>query len=527
MKIDIENWMIAHKLVLWKTCMLLIILLSTIGLFSQCGVIIIKKVGELSLCDRINNDPTHLLAAISPTCTVCKISYLETREDCENIGVDSDMDGIADICDLDDDNDGILDIVEGKCDEDSQIEWTHNTNGGQGDGATYTPAEDSNLYTSAADIVIGSGLDESVNYAFTYLLDDADATDFTGAKVDNDYLQFSYVPVESMILDGIGLGFFTSAASNPEFNVGNFKIAIEYSDNLAFNNPTLLFQDIQIGNMIAPNGYLSEFNELNNFVLDAGTPAIFRFYLYDEQNSGPDGRVRFDDLVFPHQLLSSCDQDTDGDGIVNRLDLDSDGDGCPDAIEGDGGFSFDNTLNGLLTGGVASNGLPLIAGTNGQAIGSSCDSTLYADACADCIAMIDQSIDICSLLVAHPIHPIGMEDCDMGGIDNKTECDNVGNPNDDCDDTAPTILCPAYQTITDKGCGLALGNYTNDIELMDACTDLTIYTFTQSPLIGTILPDGMHTITLMVTDVNNNTANCTFIVELDLIPPPVPTISGN
>jgi len=178
--------------------------------------------------------------------------------------------------------------------------------------------------------------------------------------------------------------------------------------------------------MLAPNGYLSEFNALTNFVLDAGTPAVFRFYLYDEQNAGPDGRVRFDDLVFPHQLLSSCDQDTDGDGIVNRLDLDSDGDGCPDAIEGDGGFSFDNMLNGSLTGGILPNGLPIIAGTDGQAIGSSCDDTAYADACADCIAMIDQGIDICSLLVAHPIHPIGAEDCDMGGIDNKTECDNGG-----------------------------------------------------------------------------------------------------
>ena len=441
--------------------------------------------------------------------------------------IDSDMDGIDDLIDIDDDNDGILDIVEGKCDEDSQIEWKHNENGGQGDGPTYVPAEDSNLYTSAADIVIGSGLDESANYAFTYLLDDADATDFAGAKTDNDYVQFSYVPVEPMLLEAISLGFFTSAASNPEFNVGNFKVAIEYADNLAFNNPMLLFQDIQIGNMIAPNGYLSESNALTNFVLDAGTPAVFRFYLYDEQNTGPDGRVRFDDLFFPHKLLSSCDQDTDGDGIVNRLDLDSDGDGCPDAIEGDGGFTFDNTADGSLTGGVSVDGVPVIAGADGQTIGSSCDSTVYAAACADCMAMVNQGIDICSLLVAHPVHPIGVEDCDMGGIDNTTECDNGRNPNDDCDDMPPTITCPTNELITGKGCEIALDDYTTDIELMDTCADLSIYTFSQSPVIGTGLANGMHTITLIVSDVNNNTANCTFILEVDLIPPAVHTISGN
>jgi len=425
-------------------------------------------------------------------------------------------------------NNGVTLIsVEGKCEEDSQIEWTHNENNGQGDGATYTPAEDSNLYTSAADIVIGNGLDESENYAFTYLLNEADAADFAGAKADDDYVQFSYVPVESMILEGISLGFFTSAVSNPEFNAGNFKVAIEYANNLAFNNSTLLFQDIQIGNMIAPNGYLSEFNALTNFVLDAGEQAVFRFYLYDEQNTGPDGRVRFDDLVFPHKLISSCDQDSDGDGIVNRLDLDSDGDGCPDAIEGAGGFSFDNMLNGSLTGDISPDGVPIIAGIDGQAIGSSCDSTVYADACADCIAMVDQGVDICSLLVAHPIHPIGAEDCDMGGIDNKTECDNGGNPTDDCDDMPPTITCPATQIATGKGCELVLEDYTDAIELLDACSDTSIYTLTQSPLVGTGLTDGMHTVTVIVTDVNNNTATCTFDVVVDLIPPPVPIISGN
>jgi hypothetical protein len=40
-----------------------------------------------------------------------------------------------------------------------------------------------------------------------------------------------------------------------------------------------------------------------------------------------------DDIGFSSIAIKSCDADTDGDGIPNRLDLDSDGDGCPDAKE--------------------------------------------------------------------------------------------------------------------------------------------------------------------------------------------------
>ena len=37
--------------------------------------------------------------------------------------------------------------------------------------------------------------------------------------------------------------------------------------------------------------------------------------------------------------------DTDGDGIPNRLDLDSDGDGCSDAIEGAAAFTSSDLVN--------------------------------------------------------------------------------------------------------------------------------------------------------------------------------------
>jgi len=58
---------------------------------------------------------------------------------------------------------------------------------------------------------------------------------------------------------------------------------------------------------------------------------------------------------------------------------------------------------------------------------------------------------------------------------------------------------------------------TSDIDLIDTCANES-YTITQSPVIGTGLADGIHTITVSVTDINNNTANCTFLLEVDLIP---------
>ena len=90
-----------------------------------------------------------------------------------------------------------------------------------------------------------------------------------------------------------------------------------------------------------------------------------------------------------------------------------------------------------------------------------------------------------------------------------------------------TLVCPSAQIVTEKGCEIALDNYTADTNLVDGCTDLSIYTFTQSPVAGINLVNGIYTVNITVTDINNNTANCNFLLEVDLILPTVPTISGN
>ncbi len=309
-------------------------------------------------------------------------------EACSSAGPDGDGDGIVDSLDLDDDNDGILDDDEYVC-QHAQIEWTHNGDNGQSQAATYTPNSEG-YFTSAASAVFGDGLDEnSDNYAYTYLLRNAEAATYADAKVNSDYVELSFVPSEAVRLEAINLGFWTNGSGDPEFNIGNFKIAIEYSDEGGFGNPTLLFQDIQVGDMIAggyvflPNGLSEE-----HIILEEGTSYAFRFYLYDEQNSDWQNRVRFDDVQFPVTPLSTCD--TDGDGLADYMDTDSDGDGCPDALEGTGSFSYTDIESDTLTGGVDENGIPLVATTDGQGLGTARDSSQLG---LGCITLAENDIN--------------------------------------------------------------------------------------------------------------------------------------
>jgi len=52
----------------------------------------------------------------------------------------------------------------------------------------------------------------------------------------------------------------------------------------------------------------------------------------------------------------------------------------------------------------------------------------------DCLAAIDDTINICQLIVFTVAHPLATKDCDNGGIDNYTECINGNDPLDSEDD---------------------------------------------------------------------------------------------
>src|SRR5690606_15063202 len=67
---------------------------------------------------------------------------------------------------------------------------------------------------------------------------------------------------------------------------------------------------------------------------------------------------------------------------------DRDNDGCADAIEGSMGFALNQTnANGALIGSVNSDGIPVLAGANGQGVGTSNNfsSNCYCDLGIDTI----------------------------------------------------------------------------------------------------------------------------------------------
>lgn len=79
--------------------------------------------------------------------------------------------------------------------------------------------------------------------------------------------------------------------------------------------------------------------------------------------------------------LEECLDDLDLDNFPNVVDNDADGDGCDDALEGATGFSDTQVVDGQLTGGVGSTGIPTLAGPSGQMIGQALDAMLK-DACS-------------------------------------------------------------------------------------------------------------------------------------------------
>jgi len=62
-----------------------------------------------------------------------------------------------------------------------------------------------------------------------------------------------------------------------------------------------------------------------------------------------------------------------------------------------------------------------------------------SDPADDCQAAIDANLNICILIGGNPSHPLAALDCDNGGIDNYTECNNGGDPSDPADDCDAAI----------------------------------------------------------------------------------------
>lgn len=302
-----------------------------------------------------------------------------------NTCLDSDNDGIPDICDLDDDNDGILDVNENSCalvgqtirigyipnarDLDTDNGYTFDGALMNGSGAlklTNTANFGSSGIVKANIVLVNMGtapitkaIINSLNLNVIFLggIDNGTAPPvsyLSSAEYDaikdwsDDALTNLVVATQSSTLAwGSSI---TSGNTNPD-------VPTTYgSQTSIFNGPFGTVTSFDQGG--GYQAYFASINSLCSGTSPLAVDASNRAVMYIDGTYGDlmladvdilttyggvtagnaitsnNDRLFANIWAFVAQQSICTDKDLDGDGIPNRFDLDSDNDGCPDAIEG-------------------------------------------------------------------------------------------------------------------------------------------------------------------------------------------------
>ncbi|TYB74553.1 tandem-95 repeat protein, partial [Bizionia saleffrena] len=149
---------------------------------------------------------------------------------------------------------------------------------------------------------------------------------------------------------------------NPNYNGDPDNDGVSEDCDLDDDNDGILDTDEYDASLSDPFGDSTGNGTPNYF--DPSTPSFI-----DANNDGIDDRY-----------------DTDLDGVLNQFDTDSDNDGCPDALEGDGGFSLtDINSSGQINSSVDAVGVPTSTGTGTSpqidSDGSATNDSVYSDLC--------------------------------------------------------------------------------------------------------------------------------------------------
>ena len=147
-----------------------------------------------------------------------------------------------------------------------------------------------------------------------------------------------------------------------------------------------------------------------------------------------------------------------------------------------------------------------------------------ANECAD-----DNNLTITQIPAAGTI----FDNIPINQIITLTATDNSGNSTfcqieiNLIDEIDPVVTCPGNKIETGSGCELEIVGYLSEVTITDNCSNLGDMTITQMPAAGTILANGVHTITITAVDESGNEGSCAFVLELQLDPPTMPSIGGN
>ena len=235
--------------------------------------------------------------------------------------VDSDNDGIVDEIDLDDDNDGIPDALEACV--------SNNFSNGNGGGTHVFNYND----------VVEAEINLST-------VDNSFQVDVDGTTIHSNILQLesgNFSPGDvQMVFQSNGSQIVSPWVANTN-GLPRIKIAIDQAGAVIIRGSrTTTSTTLEV--MVTSDG--SPFNTIN-FPVGATTITII-----NPNDGGPDGILGV--------INVQCD--TDGDGIVNRLDLDSDNDGIYDIVEG--GALAQAGVNDANNDGII-DGAPATFGSNG------------------------------------------------------------------------------------------------------------------------------------------------------------------
>ncbi len=352
---------------------------------------------------------------VYPLAAEAKQSTTDPCDAAASGNTDTDLDGIADLCDLDDDNDGILDVDEIACTptpEFANIGWIpmFNLGGGlfncpQGPDFTFTIT---NYNTIEIDSV---AVFDDANQSFESTYTQADnaknihisSNSCTGNPGD-PITQFTQLEIN--FNDPTPIGGWAFAIVDIDVS----QVQVEAIDALGFQVPSeiinLWLQEVFDANPANGGNNLPYWDENNNAIVGStdndgifNTNNIGTTTENEAASAWFEANVSIDKLIltfspistnndpsYHFYIVSNCcdyDTDTDNDGLVNRLDTDADNDGCPDAEEGGGNFTVaaGDILNDALTGGVNADGIPILATTAGQTTGNSQDDTMQSCPC--------------------------------------------------------------------------------------------------------------------------------------------------
>ncbi|PCH78131.1 MAG: hypothetical protein COB98_01195, partial [Flavobacteriaceae bacterium] len=305
--------------------------------------------------------PSNSYTTVDYKNSVCYVDYCT-----EDTGIDTDNDGVNDICDLDMDNDGILNSEEG-C---QSLQWgtaplmwisgddigTISIPGGIDMSIEITTSAAGNLdvYGGTAIDLAGGGALGGIDDLAVYF-DPDDGQGASPVKIKIDFTEEMYhLNFKITDIDGGNLGkridklTITSDVGVPLLK----KVSDSYSSFTILNNVATGIQ-----------GVFSDNDDVGTLLVIVPNGAKSITIIYEENGTISDPNARGLGILGD---LNYC-LDTDKDGIPDATDLDTDNDTCNDVLEsggvdtdGDGrldGTGFDE--NGLVTGGSGGYGTTL------------------------------------------------------------------------------------------------------------------------------------------------------------------------